>query len=127
MTRILYCGDTLSLAVQITTDHIGYQIPGGADVRASLVSLAGRELAGPWLIVDPQDGSWQAGVVSVPVDGSETQGLDPQSCRIEIQIEADGESITRQTNETISLRRAGIGGAQTIGVSPISVTIATQL
>lgn len=114
MSRILYVGDTLPLSVLITTDNLAYNIPSNATVRASLVSIAGRHLAGPWLIADPNDGSWTQGLVVVPIDGEQTKNLDPQGCRIEVEIQTGGTSITRQTNETISLRLAGIGTPQTL-------------
>jgi len=114
MTRILYIGDTLPLSVLVTTDGVAYSIPSGATVRASLVSIAGRHLAGPWVIAEPSNGSWAQGIVSVPVSGDQTKDLDPQGCRIEIEIQTGGTSITRQTNETVSLRLAGIGTPQTL-------------
>lgn len=114
MTRILYAGDTLPLSVLITTDGVPYSIPSGAIVRASLVSLAGRHLAGPWVIAEPGNNAWSQGLVTVPISGETTKNLDPQGCRIEVEIQTGGTSITRQTNETISLRLAGIGTPQTL-------------
>jgi len=127
MSRILYCGDTLPLTVLVTTDAVAYAIPSNANVRASLVSIAGRELAGPWIVANPGNGSWSSGVVVVPVNGAHTKDLDPQSCRIEIQIETPGESVTRQTNETISLRRAGVGSSQTLAAGTVVATVAVSI
>jgi len=46
--------------------------------------------------------------VVVMTDGAATKDLATQMVRVEVQIVDGGEVITRQTTESITLRRAGI-------------------
>jgi len=107
MSRKYYAGDSFPLSIAIQTDGDPQAIPSGASVKAALISSRGVKLAGPWTIASGA-GNWPLGIVTVTVPGADTKDLRAQPCRMEIQIESNGESVTRQSSETISILRAAI-------------------
>jgi len=108
MSRIIYTGDTAPVSVTIQTDGEAVAVPAGATVTAGIVAMDGTLLAGPWPVTQSNGGNWAEGVVVVMTDGAATKDLATQMVRVEVQIVDGGEVITRQTTESITLRRAGI-------------------
>lgn len=108
MSRIIYTGDTHTVTVLIQSNGTPVTIPGDAEVSAALVDSLGDLLAGPWEVTESGGGDWANGIVAVWLYGDDTAEIEPGTCRVEIQISADGETITRQTSETLLLRRGVI-------------------
>lgn len=108
MSRIIYTGDTHTVNVLIQTNGNPVPIPADADVSAALVDSFGELLSGPWENNEYLGGDWANGIVTVWLKGEDTANLEPGTVRIEIQISADGQTITRQTSETLLLRRGVI-------------------
>ena len=108
MSRIIYTGDTAPYTITIQTDGEPVSVSPSATVTAAIVAMDGTSLAGPWPVTEANGGNWAAGVVVVVTDGAATKDLATQMVRIEVQIVDGGTVITRQTTESITLRRAGI-------------------
>lgn len=107
--RILYTGDTHPVSITIQTDSEAVAVPTDATVTAGLVSVtSGALLAGPWTVTEVLGGNWSNGVLMFMVDGDDTADLSPDTCRIEVQIETDTETLTRQSIETIVLRTGAL-------------------
>jgi hypothetical protein len=108
MSRIIYTGDTAPYTITIQTDGDPVAISQSAQVTAAIVAMDGSQLAGPWPVTEANGGNWAAGVVTVVTDGAQTKDLPAQMVRFEVQVVSGGTVITRQTTESITLRRAGI-------------------
>lgn len=108
MSRIIYTGDTAPITITIQTDGDPVAVPSSATVTAALVAMDGTKLAGDWSVTEANGGNWSAGVVTVVTNGEQTKDLPAQMVRFEVQIESGGTVITRQTTESLTLRRAGI-------------------
>lgn len=109
MPRELYSGDSVSIEVNVLQDGATVAVDPASAVTAGLVSQDGKLLAGPWTVQSNRAGAnWGEGKLIVDVNGSSTLNLLPQVVRLEVQISKSGVVQTRQSRQTITVRRGGL-------------------
>lgn len=107
----IFTGDTFPLEVNLV-DEEGYDvIPLDATVTVGLVAnRRSRDLlAGPWTASQATPGAnWNIGKVVVTVNGADTEGLDPQSALVEVQVVTASSKISYQTKAWVTLTKASL-------------------
>lgn len=107
----VFTGDSFPLAVDLKDDNDFDEIPLDAVVTVGFVAnRRSRDLlAGPWTASAATPGAnWTNGRVVVNVVGADTEGLDPQSVLVEVQVVVGSTRISYQTKSWASLTKASL-------------------
>lgn len=107
----IFTGDTFPIEVNVVDDDGFDAIPLDATVTVGLVAnRKSRDLlAGPWTASQATPGAnWPIGKVVVTVNGVDTEGIDPQSALVEVQVVTASSKITYQTKNWVTITKGSL-------------------